>query len=70
VNNGGCDLNDFAKRNMNFLLGDELPCKFNVTGRSRKRAFKPLSLFEFICGKLYSNLLLVKLRADYRRLYE
>jgi hypothetical protein len=48
--NGGCDLNDFTKRNMKFFLGDELACKFNVTGQRRKRAFKPPSLFEFIWG--------------------
>jgi hypothetical protein len=66
VDNGGCDLNDsdFMNRNMKFFLGDELACKFNVTGQRRKRAFKPPPLFEFICGKLYSNLPLVKLYAD------
>jgi hypothetical protein len=59
VDNGGCDLNDFVKRNMKFLLSDELARKFNLTGQRGKRAFKPLSLFEVIFGKLYSDLPLV-----------
>jgi hypothetical protein len=59
VDNGGCDLNDFVKRYMKFLLSDELARKFNLTGQRGKRAFKPLSLFEVIFGKLYSDLPLV-----------
>jgi hypothetical protein len=56
VDIGGCDLTDFVKRNMKFLVSDELARKFNLTGQRGKRAFKPLSLFEVLFGKLGSGI--------------
>lgn len=36
---------------MKFLMGDCLARRFNLTGQSGKRAFKPLLLFEVVFGK-------------------
>ena len=52
VDNGGCTLADFIRRNMTELFSVELAKGYNLTGVSKKdkRAFKTLMLFQLLFG--------------------
>ena len=52
VDNGGCTLADFIRRNMKELFSVELAKGYNLTGVSKKdkRAFKTLMLFQLLFG--------------------
>ena len=52
VDNGGCDMADFVRRNIKELFSVELAKGYNLTGVSKKgkRAFKTLMLFQLLFG--------------------
>ena len=47
---GGCDLYDFVRRTLNFLLTPALSRHYNVTGQKGKECFSRLKLFQAIIG--------------------
>lgn len=51
VENGGDNITEFVKRNMRFMLGDDLARKFNLTGQKGKRSFAKLVLFDILFSK-------------------
>jgi hypothetical protein len=50
---GGTTIEEFVKRTMRFLFGNELARQFNLSGRG-KRSFAALTLFDVLYSKFFS----------------